>query len=116
METLSILKDVRILAMDFDGVHTDGFVYTNEDGVEFVRCSRRDSLGLELLKQQGIKLCVISKEKNPVVLARCNKLQVECYQGVHNSSNKKEILKEFAEREGVEQKDVRFIGDDVNDI
>ena len=58
----SILGSTKLLAMDFDGVHTDGSVYVNQDGTETVKCSRRDSLGLNMLKREGVKLVVISKE------------------------------------------------------
>ncbi len=102
--------------MDFDGVHTDGFVYVDQDGRETVRCSRRDSLGLNILKKAGVKLFVISKEENQVVLARCKKLDIECYYGVDNSVGKSQILKSLAEREGIHSEQILFIGDDVNDI
>ena len=110
------LKNVSLLAMDFDGVHTDGFVYVDDSGHESVRCSRRDSLGLNMLKRAGVKLFVISKEKNPVVLARCNKLDIECYQGIESGIGKKEILASLIERENVSIENVVFIGDDVNDV
>ncbi len=109
------LGQIKLLAMDFDGVHTDGFVYVGEDGYETVRCSRRDSLGLAQLARAGIKLVVISKEENPVVRARCAKLGIECYQGVHDGAGKKEILMSLIAREGMTTDEVVFIGDDVND-
>lgn len=102
--------------MDFDGVHTDGFVYVDEHGNESVRCSRRDSLGLEMLKEAGVRLFVISKESNPVVASRCKKIGVGCFQGVADSVGKQELLKELVEREGVPCEQVAFIGDDVNDL
>ncbi len=110
------LKNTSLLVMDFDGVHTDGFVYVSDEGHESVRCSRRDSLGLNMLKRAGVKLFVISKEKNPVVLARCKKLDIECYQGIESGVGKKEILASLIEREKVSIENVVFIGDDVNDI
>lgn len=110
------LASIKLLAMDFDGVHTDGFVYVDENGCETVRCSRKDGLGLEMLKKSGIKLVVISKEKNSVVATRCNKLNIEYYQGVDNSLGKKGILTSLIEREGVSIESVMYIGDDINDL
>ena len=115
-EILKKIKKIQILAMDFDGVHTDGFVYVGQNGEEFVRCSRRDSLGLNMLQEAGIKLFVISKEKNPVVKMRCEKLGILYYQGVDDSQGKAEILKSLAEKEKVDMSRVAFIGDDENDI
>lgn len=113
---LQDLRNVAMLVMDFDGVHTDGFVYIDEQGRETVRCSRRDGLGLEMLKKIGIKLFVISKEKNPVVAMRCNKLGIEYYQGVSDASDKKEIMETLLKREGVLVESVVYVGDDVNDV
>jgi YrbI family 3-deoxy-D-manno-octulosonate 8-phosphate phosphatase len=61
-------------------------------------------------------LAVISKERNPVVLTRCKKLDVECYQGVEDSLGKRDILEALVQRENVPISQVAFIGDDVNDI
>lgn len=110
------LKNIILLAMDFDGVHTDGFVYVSQNGMEAVRCSRRDSLGLNMLKQIGVKLFVISKEPNPVVTSRCKKLDIECYQNVSDSLGKQKLLISLMEREKVLRSEVVFIGDDINDI
>lgn len=109
-------KKVLLLATDFDGVHTDGFVYVSQDGVESVRCSRRDSLGLEMLRNIGVECCVISKETNPVVLARCKKLGIECHQGLGTGNAKKDVLMEIMFRRGLERENVAYIGDDVNDF
>lgn len=110
------LRKISLFAMDFDGVHTDGFVYVDEVGNETVRCSRRDSLGLSLLQKRGIKLCVISKEKNPVVAVRCKKLNIEYYQSVEDAIGKQQILEELMRREGLVAEQLLFLGDDVNDI
>lgn len=56
---------------DFDGVFTDNSVYTLEDGRELVKCSRLDGIGLSMLRDRGIPSVVISSEKKPVVLRRC---------------------------------------------
>jgi len=48
------LKSVKLLALDFDGTLTLGaYVIFKQDGSESVVCSRRDSLGLDMLKKAG---------------------------------------------------------------
>src|SRR3989338_738167 len=84
---------IRMLIMDFDGVLTDGHVFVNQEGNEWVRCSRRDGLGIELLQKNGLEACVISKETNPVVRARCQKMGIACFQGVDDGGGKLEIMK-----------------------
>lgn len=102
--------------MDFDGVHTDGYVYVSQEGIEMVRCSRKDGLGLNLLAQNGIKLVVLSKETNPVVKMRCKKLQIECIFGIHNAQGKKELLQNFLLQKKFNPDEMVFIGDDLNDM
>lgn len=110
------IKKIKILALDFDGVFTDGFVYTNQNGGEMVRCSRKDTLGLEALKKKGIEAIVISKEKNSVVKARCKKMQIRCWTGIDSGENKLSILKKVVEGLGLNSNNVCYIGDDINDL
>src|SRR6185369_656326 len=77
-------SSIKLLVLDFDGVMTDNRVLVSEHGQEAVFCDRGDGLGIGLVKQSGVQVLVISKEKNPVVAARCNKLGVECIQGCDN--------------------------------
>lgn len=107
-------KNVRLIAFDFDGVMTDNAVYILEDGREAVRCSRGDGMGIELVrKQTDVMLCVISKEKNPVVSARCKKLQIKCIQGCED---KVTALEDELKAQGLSLQDAAFVGNDVNDI
>lgn len=109
------LAKIKLLITDFDGVMTDGMVYMNQDGGESVRCSRKDGLGIEMLKKAGLGAAVISKEINPVVLVRCKKLKIPCWQKVENSDGKLEILKRIIVECGISHEEVAYIGDDLND-
>ncbi len=107
------LKKIKLLALDFDGVFTDGKVYLNQDGIETVVCSRRDSLGLNRLKKLGIKLAVISMEPNPIVAKRCEKLKIEM---LYSPEGKGELLKQLVNREKLSPNEVGYMGDDLNDL
>jgi N-acylneuraminate cytidylyltransferase len=107
------LRDVRLLALDFDGVMTDNRVIVLEDGREAVLCSRGDGMGMDLLRAAGLPVVVISKEGNPVVTARCNKLKLRCVQGV---GEKLPVLEGIAHELGIGMDAVAFMGNDVNDL
>jgi 3-deoxy-D-manno-octulosonate 8-phosphate phosphatase (KDO 8-P phosphatase) len=109
------LQRIRLFVTDFDGIHTDGHVYVDSHGNETVRCSRKDGLGYEMLKRAQIA-AVISKEKNPVVEKRAEKLGIECFRGIHDSKGKIDILKELIEAKGLTQDQVLYMGDDLNDV
>ena len=107
------LKNVRAVVFDFDGVFTDNNVYVFEDGREAVRCSREDSMGLGLLKQLGMKLAIISTDKNPLVHRRAEKLNIKCFAP---AEDKVRVLKEFMESEGTDLTKTLFLGNDINDL
>lgn len=107
------LRRVRLLALDFDGVMSDNRVIVLEDGREAVLCSRGDGMGMDLLRAVGLPVVVISKEGNPVVTARCNKLKLRCVQGV---GEKLPVLEGIAAELGIAMDEVAFMGNDVNDL
>lgn len=102
-----------LVALDFDGVLTDNSVFTSEDGKEWVRCSRGDGMGITLLRRAGFRVAVLSTETNPVVQARCRKLQIECVQGCED---KAAVFREFVRERGIDLRHTVFVGNDVNDI
>ena len=72
------LRDVQLVAFDFDGVFTDNRVITSQDGTESVSCWRSDGIGISRLNKIGIKTVIISTETNPVVKIRAEKLKIQC--------------------------------------
>jgi YrbI family 3-deoxy-D-manno-octulosonate 8-phosphate phosphatase len=104
---------VAALVMDFDGVLTDDGVILNQDGVESVRCDRGDGLGIGFVKQRGIPLLILSKERNPVVSARARKLQIECLQGVDDKLTR---LEAWAAEHAIDLDHTVYVGNDVNDL
>ena len=107
------IKKIKLVAFDFDGVFTDGKVILSQDGIESVVCSRKDSLGVHLLKQAGLKVVVISNELNPIVARRCQRIGVECYQ---TREGKLPILKRVLKENSFILSEAAFMGDDVNDL
>lgn len=107
------LSAVRALVMDFDGVHTDNLVTTDQDGRESVTTSRGDGMGLEMLgARKDIALMILSKERNPVVRRRAEKLGIE----VHNAiDNKVSALDDWLTARGFGWDAVLYVGNDVND-
>lgn len=109
----SLPNPVEALVMDFDGVLTDDAVIVDQHGTEHVRCSRSDGMGIDLLSRAGLPMIVLSREANPVVRARCEKLKLEC---VHGLETKLATLQDWAARKGVNLANTVYIGNDVNDL
>jgi len=106
------LRQMRLVAFDFDGVFTDNMVYVFENGSEAVRCFRSDGIGLKKLKQAGIEAVIISTESNPVVSARARKLKIRCFQ---NCEDKRKTLESLAQEMGISLAETAFVGNDIND-
>ena len=107
------LAHVELLVLDFDGVLTDNRVLVSQDGTEAVLCSRADGLGIELLTKAGIPVVVLSKERNPVVAARCRKLGIECVQAC---DEKLGALQHLAATRNLQPSQVAYVGNDINDL
>ncbi len=107
-------KTVKLLALDFDGVLTDDHVTVDQNGVESVRCSRSDGMGLRLLREKkDIEVVVISSEMNPVVARRCEKLNIPC---IHGTLKKADILRDYIAKKGIDPAEVIYVGNDLNDL
>jgi len=107
------LKKIKLIVYDFDGVMTDNKVYIDQNGIEMVQVNRSDGLGVAEIKKMGIKQIIISTEKNPVVSARANKLDLPYLQGV---ANKKYALMDYCQRNDIQILQVAYVGNDINDI
>ncbi len=108
------LAAIRLLVLDFDGVMTDNRVLAHQDGSEAVRCHRGDGLGIERLLERGVvDAVVLSKEKNPVVAARCRKLRLRCLQGYDDKLSR---LRQLAAEHGLAASRIAYLGNDVNDL
>lgn len=107
------LASVRFVVFDFDGVWTDNRVMVMQDGTEGVLCDRSDGLGLEMLRESGMGMLVLSKERNPVVAARCAKLKIECVQGI---DDKLSALTSICLDRGIPLEATAYVGNDVNDV
>ena len=104
---------IRLLVLDFDGVMTDNRVWVDQDGREMVAANRSDSLGISRLRQAGVETMVISKETNPVVAARCRKLNIPWIQGENDKASA--LCKLLLDR-NINANEVVYLGNDVNDL
>ena len=106
-------ETVRLLVLDFDGVLTDNRVWVDQDGREMVAANRSDSLGIYQLHQAGVEAVVISLETNPVVAARCRKMNIPWIQG---EKDKAAALNKLLLERNINASEVVYLGNDVNDL
>ncbi len=104
---------IDLVVLDFDGVFTDNRVWVDETGREMVAAHRGDGLGIRNLQRAGIRVVVLSSEENPVVQARCQKLDLPVYQGVRDKGR---FLPSLLEEYQVPGDRAVYLGNDVNDL
>jgi YrbI family 3-deoxy-D-manno-octulosonate 8-phosphate phosphatase len=106
------IDNIDLFVFDFDGVLTNNLVYTNEQGDEYVACSRSDGLAFDVLRKLKKPTYILSTEKSLVVEARAKKLGVPVIQGV---GNKAEVLKDLANQNNFNFNRIFYTGNDIND-
>lgn len=109
----ALVRDIRLVVFDFDGVFTDNTVLVFDDGTEAVSCWRGDGLGLRELRRLGIETFVLSMETNAVVAQRCRKLSLPMIQGCED---KPTALAALAAERGLSLSQIAYVGNDINDL
>ena len=105
---------IRAIALDVDGVLTDGTFWWGSNGEELKRFSFLDVMGISRAKKTGALFALISGEDNPLVARFAAKLQIDdVFSGCRD---KAAALRAFAQRHALPLDTVCFVGDDVNDL
>jgi len=105
---------IKLFLTDVDGVLTDAGMYYSEAGDELKKFNTHDGMGLQLIREKGIKTGIITSENTKMVERRFNKLKLDyLYQG-KREGGKLASVKEICEKEGISLSEVAYIGDDVN--
>ena len=109
--TISI-DQIDAFIFDFDGVLTNNIVHLDQDGREWVSCSRSDGIAFDVLRVLKKPAYILSTEINPVVSARAKKLKIPAIQGV---SDKVLAIKELVDANNYNLDKILYVGNDVND-
>ena len=107
-----MLKDIKLIVYDFDGVMTDNRVIVREDGIESVIVSRADGMGVGIIMEMGIPQVILSSETNRIVSLRAKKLGIPVLQGV---DDKKTALLNYCKDNNYNPSGILYVGNDVND-
>ena len=110
----SRLAAVRLVAMDVDGVLTDGGIWYTDHGAELKRFDVRDGQGLVLLRQAGVITAIVTRRRSDIVERRARELGIaDVHQDV---ADKATVVQELLKRHGVQAAEACYVGDDVGDL
>lgn len=113
-ELIERAAGIRLLALDVDGVLTDGRLYFDDHGKEMKAFSTRDGLGMKALQRFDIKVALISGRQSRIVADRAAQLDVGLvYQGRDDKLN---ALGELMSETGMDEQAICYAGDDWVDI
>ena len=120
----ALAKRIRVIGLDVDGVLTDGGVYlgathaTADDPAqpfELKRCDIQDGLGVQLLRDAGLHIVIITGRVSDSVAMRARELGATAV--VQDPEARKlPTLKRICDDLGCTLDDVAFLGDDLPDL
>lgn len=113
-ELRSAAARVKLLALDVDGVLTDGCVYVGPGGEVMKRFSVRDGHGIALLRQMGVEVALVTREDSPIVTARASKLSIGTT--LLAVDDKRAALTDLALQHRLGPEEIGFMGDDLFDL
>ncbi len=105
---------IRLLALDVDGVLTDGRIWYFEPGGEAKAFNVQDGYGLQRLMQTGIVVALITARRSEATARRARELGISRYhEGV---TDKGRCLAEVAAAAHLELVECAYMGDDEPDL
>jgi len=108
------IKKIKLIALDVDGVMTDGGIIIGSDGTEFKTFQVKDGTGVTLGGYAGLKFAVISGRYSKVIDTRAKELKIDAvYQDV---MEKIKVYEDIKKKFGMKDENICFVGDDVIDI
>jgi len=108
------ISKVKLLALDVDGVLTDGTINMGVEGEIFKAFNAKDGLGISCALRNGLHIAIITGRKSPIIHNRAQELGIKLLcEGVKEKYS--ELLR-ISKELNLEQEEVAYMGDDLNDL
>ncbi len=105
---------IKLLALDVDGVLTNGTLIINADGSESKFFNSLDGHGIRMWQRAGLKVALISGRASLPTERRAEQLQIEyVFQDCHY---KLPVVEQLAGQLGLLPENIAFVGDDLTDM
>ena len=113
-ELKQIIKNIKLLVLDVDGVLTDGSLFYAKDGEHIKKFNARDGQGIKLAQSYNIEIALISARNCPIVVNRFSELGVKhIYQHCYDKAKK---IKELCSELNISLLEMAYVGDDILDV
>lgn len=111
------LPQIKFICFDFDGVFTDGQFYMSSLGEQIKSYNGKDSFGLKILKDRGVKTAVLTAHDTPtwehlIKVNHFNKLDLF----KKGDQTKIEQLTAWKNQLNLNWSQIAYMGDDLSDL
>jgi len=108
------MKNIKLIAMDVDGVLTDGSITYGTSDLEIKSFYVKDGQGITLARKERIEIAFITARISDALVKRAKDLGViEVHQGVVDKWN---CMEKIIKRYNLSKEEILYIGDDIVDI
>jgi len=118
MELIGKAKDraplIRLLAVDCDGVLTDGRLYFGVGGEALKVFDVHDGQGIVSWLASGRIFAIVTARSSSILTARAEELGIKHL--VQKASDKADSVLGICKAEGIEMSEAAFVGDDLADV
>lgn len=105
---------IRLLALDVDGIMSDGKLFFSASGDELKGFNILDGMGLKQVMAAGITVAVITGRSSPLTKRRMNDLGIRHL--LQGREDKKAALEELAAQLSLGADQIAYMGDDLPDL
>lgn len=107
------LNSIKAFVFDYDGVMTDGMIYTTKDDIIMRNGNVKDGYAIQYALKLGYKIAILSGGSGESIERRLKMLGVtDVFIGVQE---KLSVYKNYLECNHLTKKDVLYMGDDIPD-
>ncbi|MBI5523823.1 MAG: phenylphosphate carboxylase subunit delta [Desulfarculus sp.] len=107
------MAGVTLLALEMEGVLSDGYLFTNGQGAQAVRTCRADELGLEAWRQEGLKVVLLARQGFAPARAWAEAAGIDLRE---HQGKKQPALQVAALEFGAPPAQVCYVGSDLDDL
>ena len=108
------LQGICLLALDVDGVLTDGSINMGAQGELFKSFYAQDGLGISVALRSGLQIAIITGRKSEIIHRRAQELGIQMVQ--EGVKDKYLALEQLQNQLGLSRGQVAYMGDDLNDL
>ena len=114
VERILMLKGLKVIFSDVDGILTDGKIWYGINGEEIKSFNAKDGLAIKTFIKNGIEVCLLSARDSIPLRNRTKDLGIKHF--IFGDENKLNGCKSLLEKLKINKNQAAFIGDDIIDL